>query len=301
MGLLSELRSRAGETARRGVKKVIQRVAAQANIPMNESREEKDRAEIEAAKAQGAPTFAEQGGEGWALGRAELARLGTEGLGMIQARWTESELSARERVEAFTTKMDGACGLDKLRWGKAGDLLLTGWQARGVEVAEAWTKTFDDLGAAWEKAARDHGAKVHTEGWRQAAADFDRAWQTRWEYLQGQLQQAGARMKATVADARGALGDGLPQPTTDAFVKAGVYLENTILRAEAELWGVWGTNGARIRGVSRVVTEGRGTAEDSYPGVFAACRGDFDVGFHHTLSDFESSWKNALSLIEESA
>ena len=106
-------------------------------------------------------------------------------------------------------------------------------------------------------------------------------------------------MRASVADARGSLGDGLPAALTEAWVKAGSYLENTILRAEAELWGVWGTNGARIRGVSRVVTEGRGRAEDAYPEVFDTCRSDFKTGFEHTLADFESSWKNALALIEE--
>lgn len=299
MGILGDLKSKAKGRAEQGVRRILQKVAASANIPMNMSREEKDRAEIEAARAQGAPSFGAAGVAGWMSGRDQLKRLGVDALGMLQARWTDSELQARELVTAWAAGQEGQHGRPPLSWQKAGDVLLSAWQERGVEVAAAWQATFDALVRAWEEAATRHAARVDADGWRQSAADFDRIWQSEWERLQKELQGAATRMKASVGDARGVLGDGLPERQLQAWAKAATYLENTILRAEAELWGVWGTNGARIRGVSRTVTEARGTAEAAYAEVFDTCRKDFELGFAHTLTDFQTSWKNALTLVAE--
>ena len=301
MGLLGRLKNKAKGAAKSGAQRIVNKVAKTANIPMNESRTDKDRQEIEALRQEGAPSFRDEGLEEWGTGAEELTRLGIEGLGMLQARWTDSELSAKARLEAFNKEMDGAAGASDRTWAQASDILLRGWQARGEEVALAWTQTFDTLSKAWETAGNGHFDEVYAAGYRGAAGEFDLAWQSAWEGLQAAMQAAGAKMKSSVDDAQGALGSGLPEDLNKAFQKAGNYLEDTILRAEAELWGVWGTNGARIRGVARTATEGRGDGGEIYREVFQRCREDFALGFKHTLSDFETSWGNSLRVLKAGA
>ena len=295
MGLLGDLKSRVKETAAAQARKVVEKVAARANIPIHRSREERDRADIEAALAAGAPRF-RVSAEAWDAARHRLSLLGNEGLGMIQARWTESELKLKAQITPWAAGMAGKGGLSTRQWQEVGEGLLTNWQSRGAEVAESWRLNWRELEEAWRRAGEAHADRVEADGWRQAAGDFDRAWQQRWESLQQDLQKQARLARGGVIS----IHEQVAGVNRAQLEKAAQTVENSILRAEAELWGVWGTNGALIRGVSRTVSEGRGTPDATYEEVFTRCRDDFDRGFRNTLADFESSWAGALDQLARS-
>jgi hypothetical protein len=294
MGLLTRVRERvkdrAADTARRIVVRAKETLENRLGLPTDRSEDP--------LRAGGGPSFADaadRGRDGWESGRQLLEQSGLASFGLLQARFTDSELALRDALDRLEAAVSAAGGSSQA-WKAAAERLYQGWQDQNARILEAWQGAFERLDRSWATSGEAARQLPWKRGWSDASASFDTAWLGEWDKFQAVLEDVCSDLKKLFQDVS-AMSGLEPAVPVGIWQRAVSSVDGGIRRAHGDLWGAWGTGGALLRGCARKILEEEGTPAQIYPPAFARLEEDFGRAIRVNVRDVRDSWTAAVDLL----